>query len=73
MTTDATHHSFASFHPDDVVPSATAAALLNLSGKTLANWRSRGVGPLHVKMGTRVTYVVRDLLAFIEAGRKQCA
>lgn len=32
--------------------------------KTLQRWRSEGRGPLFCKLGTRVTYLVRDIEAY---------
>lgn len=35
---------------------AEAGARLRLSAKTLSNWRSRGLGPAHLKFGGRMVY-----------------
>ena len=39
-----------------------AAALLGVHPVTLSNWRARGFGPAHVRMGSKVLYT-RDALA----------
>ena len=44
------------------------ASHLNLSLKTLANWRSDGSVPLpYIKLGKKVLYSVDDIEAFIES------
>ncbi|HYF87135.1 helix-turn-helix domain-containing protein [Azospirillum sp.] len=46
-----------------------AAALLNLSPKTLTRWRWKGIGPAFVKVGARaVRYREKDLHSFLETG-----
>ena len=50
--------------PCDAVDSAEAAKLLGVTRKTLANWRSLGIGPQYLKYGGRlgpVRYRVADL------------
>jgi hypothetical protein len=37
--------------------------------RTLQNWRLRGTGPTYIKLGKRVAYDLRDLEAFVDAGR----
>ena len=44
-----------------------AAALLNVSVKTLQARRSKGGGPLFVKLGRSVRYAMADLEAFVQA------
>jgi predicted DNA-binding transcriptional regulator AlpA len=44
-----------------------AAALLNVSVKTLQARRSRGGGPRFAKLGRSVRYAVADLEAFVQA------
>lgn len=43
-----------------------AAEYLNVSTKTLQNWRSRGVPPRYRKLNGAVRYVLADLLAFVD-------
>ncbi len=43
------------------------AQLLRVSEGTLANWRSRGTGPLHGKLRTRVRYLESDVRAYLAA------
>lgn len=42
-----------------------AADYLGLSPKTLANWRSAGTGPTHLRVGGRIQYRVQDLDEFL--------
>ena len=44
-----------------------AAALLNVSVKSLQGWRSRGGGPPFMKLGRCVRYAVPDLEAFVRS------
>jgi excisionase family DNA binding protein len=44
-----------------------AAEYLNLSPKTLTNWRWAGYGPVFVKLGNSVRYRKSDLDRFAEA------
>ena len=44
-----------------------AAAFLDLSEWTLAEWRCKGTGPRFVKLGNRVRYTPAALAEFIEA------
>ena len=43
---------------------ANAARVLQVSTSTLANWRSQGLGPKHIKVGGTVFYLYDDLTAF---------
>jgi Helix-turn-helix domain len=44
-----------------------AAKLLNLSPRTLQNWRSSYNGPLYIRVGRAIRYRRRDLIAWIDA------
>ena len=44
-----------------------AAAFLDLSQWTLAEWRCKGTGPRFIKLGNRVRYSPTELAAWIEA------
>jgi hypothetical protein len=44
-----------------------AAKLLNLSPRTLQNWRITGSGPLYIRVGRAIRYRRRDLIAWIDA------
>jgi len=46
---------------DGWITPAEAAALLRLSPKTLANWRSQKIGPVHHKVGRVVRYRRHDV------------
>jgi hypothetical protein len=53
------------------VDTKTAGRILGIKPKTLANWRSLGVGPEWCKFGNgRVTYIVGILLAYRAACRR---
>ena len=43
-----------------------AASFLNLSNRTLEDWRLRGGGPAFRKLGRAVRYAVADLNAFAD-------
>lgn len=46
-----------------------AAEYLQLSPKTLANWRSKNEGPRFLRVGRRrILYRAEDLIAFSKAG-----
>jgi hypothetical protein len=47
-----------------------AAKFLNgIKPKTLDNWRHRGCGPAYIKIGARIGYLEKDLIAFLERRR----
>lgn len=46
-----------------------AATLMSVSPRTLQAWRSRGLGPAFVRLGTRVRYCPRVLDAWFKAQR----
>ena len=52
---------------------AQAANFLGINPKTLANWRSLGLGPNYIRYGDgpkgRVVYDMSDLIAFRDASR----
>jgi predicted DNA-binding transcriptional regulator AlpA len=59
---------------DQLVTGATAAAMLQLSPRTLASWRRIGVGPKYVKItgrgrGGSVRYQISDIEAWLETRR----
>jgi helix-turn-helix protein len=47
-----------------------AAAFLRVEPQTLANWRSKGIGPVYARIGRRVVYTLADLIAFVHANRR---
>lgn len=49
--------------PDDRVDASNAGKALNKTPKTLANWRSQGIGPRHSKVGGRIFYNWSEVLA----------
>lgn len=42
------------------------ARFLGIDKVTMAEWRSKGVGPRYRKIGNRVVYSVDDLVSFVE-------
>jgi hypothetical protein len=48
-----------------------SAKYLNVSPRTLQRWRVQGCGPKFVKLGKKVGYTERDLVAFVESRRRQ--
>ena len=50
-----------------LLTSAEVAALLDINVGTLANWRSRGYGPLPVKIGGRLMYSHRNLREWLDS------
>ena len=52
-----------------ILSSDEAADLLSVGAGTLANWRSRGVGPAYCKLGHRVVYLLDDVMAYLAAHR----
>ena len=46
---------------------AQAAKQLNVSARTLQNWRTKEIGPSFVRAGRMIRYRPRDLLDWIEA------
>jgi hypothetical protein len=56
--------------PSPLLNEHEAADLLNLSVKTLRQWRLTGRGPGYVKLQAAVRYSQSDLADFIESGRR---
>lgn len=50
----------------ELLTTEEAARFLRISPQTLSNWRSGASGPPHVKLGKRVAYRMRDLVAWLE-------
>ena len=61
-----TNEKFASHPP---LTTAQAAEFLQLHPISLARMRQYGRGPVYVKRGTLVYYLVPDLMAWLEDGR----
>lgn len=53
----------------DLVSDGNVAALLGVSPKTLANWRTAGVGPSFFEVGGRVRYDRALILTWLDAAR----
>lgn len=54
------------------VNAVDAAAMLGVSPRTLANWRTQGIGPAFVRIGavhSRTLYRLDDLQAWLDANR----
>ena len=59
-------------HPRLSVSANEAAAMLGVSPRTLANWRTHRVGPAFVRVGrvhSRTLYRLDDLKAWLDANR----
>lgn len=54
--------------PDGRLSRRDAAKFIGVEARTLANWKSQGVGPRQVKIGGRVFYRLTDLSTFVEGG-----
>ncbi len=54
--------------PDGRMDARSAAAYVGLDEKTMANYRSRGIGPKFVKRG-RIFYYKADLDEWINGGK----
>ena len=52
---------------DELLTTDEAAAYLRTPPSTLAYWRSKRVGPLHVRVGRRVLYTRSALEQFVKA------
>lgn len=50
--------------PDGRLNREDAAAFLGMSSKTLATWKSKGLGPRAKRVGGRVFYQLSDLETF---------
>jgi predicted DNA-binding transcriptional regulator AlpA len=60
--------------PDSLLdPHATAKFLGGVSILTLADWRTKGVGPAYVKVGRCVRYRLSDLQTWLESRTRKGA
>lgn len=59
--------------PDGRLDRKNAATFLGREPKTLADWHSKGVGPMARKVGGRVFYRLADLEAFRDTGAREAA
>ena len=57
--------------PDELLMQDRVARILIVEEKTLETWRSRGGGPVYIKIGARlVRYRASDVQKFIDAGAR---
>jgi len=63
MTDPAIEYLKVTILPDNRVDSANTGIALNKDPKTLANWRSQGIGPRSFKVGGRIFYDWPEVLA----------
>jgi len=68
------HHRHATaglpLKPSELLTTEQVAAILGLSNRTLATWRSSGRNPLpYIKVGSRVRYQRQDVMAWLESRR----
>lgn len=52
-----------------LLTAADTAEILKISPRTLANWRSSGLGPNFHKVGGSVRYELADIKEFVAKGR----
>ena len=52
--------------PRDDVDAAAAAWFLERAPKTLANWRSKKIGPVYIDLGRGIRYPLIGLLEYLE-------
>jgi len=57
--------------PDGRVSAADAATYTGLSPKTLANWRTGGVGLRWIRVGRKAWYYLKDLDSLIAQGIRE--
>ena len=57
--------------PDGLMDPQTTAAFLNLSVLTLADWRTKGIGPNWIKAGAACRYRRSDLETWLTSRTKQ--
>jgi hypothetical protein len=55
--------------PNVLVPQKRLCAELDLTDRTLRDWRDKGTGPVYTRVGRRVFYMRRDIDAWLAAGR----
>jgi hypothetical protein len=55
---------------DSALSPTAAADFLGIAVSTLANWRTRGIGPIYLRYGTyKIGYRVGDLIDYINKSR----
>lgn len=56
--------------PNSALNPSAAADFLGIAASTLANWRTRGIGPTYLRYGTyKIGYRVGDLIDYINKSR----
>lgn len=65
MTTRRPHQNNSPISGVKLLTAVEAAALLSVSPKTLADWRSQGRGPLFIQIGRSIRYRAADIKTFI--------
>ena len=50
----------------DLVTTKKVAEILNMSPRTLENWRGKGRGPTYRRIGGRILYSMADIQKFID-------
>ncbi len=51
--------------PEELIPSAETARLLNLKEQTLSSWRCQGRGPKYCRIGRAIFYRREDIRAWL--------
>ena len=60
-------HTTTTDHCTAMLNTHQAAAALGLRPQTLAEWRTRGIGPRYRKYGRAVRYSMTDIVAYADA------
>ena len=50
----------------DLVTTKKVAEILNMSPRTLENWRGKGMGPTYRRIGGKILYSMADIQKFID-------
>ena len=58
---------------DKLLTAADLSEHLGVPEKTLADWRSRGIGPAYVRLGRHCRYRAEDVAVYIESRLKHPA
>ena len=53
----------------EILTREEAAKFLRIKKQTLCNWVSTGKGPVYIKLGRRVCYLMADLEKYVESRR----
>jgi hypothetical protein len=60
-------------HPDGRMDRKNAALYVGCAAKTLADWATKGIGPVYIRVGGRSFYFRSDLDSWIAKQPRHCA